>query len=109
MRSPREPVEREQIGVLSLSHGDPALRGSEDRVEAARETERVQPGMWKNRESRLLMDKDNFAGTAGNGCSKQREQYRKGSDISIKEPYLERSGREEGKTTQGPGAHRFLD
>ena len=45
-------------------------------MEAVREAEKVQPGMWENRESRLLMEEGNFAGNAGEGHPRPREQLR---------------------------------
>lgn len=94
MRSCQEQREKEPIKSLSLSHGHPALGGREDRVGAAKETEKVQ----ENGESRLSIDEENVAGKAGKGHSRKREQHRKGSETSVNEPYLERDGREGGET-----------
>lgn len=89
-RSRQERMEREPMRSLSPSHKHPALGGREGRSGTAKETEKVQPEIWENRDSRLSMDEENFAGKAGKRHSRWREQHRKGSGASVNEPYLER-------------------
>lgn len=48
----------------------------------------MRPGPWENRESRLSGDEGKFAGQAGKGHSRQREQLRKGSEASVNERCL---------------------